>query len=211
MLAHGAPTAELESLVSTWLEGDLPVNVWAHGVTVDEFKPWLSWTARCRRVVADRSLVGDAFFKLAFPNPKSVRDLAVARCLPVRQALGQFLAAHAPAELVRGLRSVTINHGPGLRGEAAGLLEWMRGCLTHCAGLSRSHLGAEFALTPQPPSGDNLDAEWAYADGARFSWEHADKGTRAIITFTRSRQSAPVTQRVALMAAPEALSEAVFF
>ena len=65
--------------------------------------------------------------------------------------------------------------------------------------------------TPQPPPGDNLDAEWVYADGARFSWEHADKGTRAIITFTRSRQSEPVTQRVALMAAPEALSEAVFF
>lgn len=211
MLAHGEPTAELESLVSTWLEGDLPVNVWAHGVTVQEFTPWLNWTARCRRVVADRSLVGDDFFKLTFPNPRSVRDLAVARCLPVRQALGQFLAAHAPAELVRGLRSVTINHAPGLRGEAAGLLEWMRGCLTHCAGLSRSHLGAEFALTPQPPSGDNLDAEWVYADGARFSWEHADKGTRAIIAFTRSRQSAPVTQRVALMAAPEALSEAVFF
>ena len=211
MLAHGAPTPELESLVSTWLEGDLPVNVWAHGVTVEEFAPWLRWTARCRRVVADRSLVGDDFFKLTFPNPKSVRDLAVARCLPVRQALGQYLAAHAPAELVRGLRSVTINHAPGLRGEAAGLLEWMRGCLTHCAGLSRSHLGAEFALSPRPPSGDNLDAEWVYADGARFSWEHADKGTRAIITFTRSRQSAPVTQRVALMAAPEALSEAVFF
>jgi hypothetical protein len=129
----------------------------------------------------------------------------------VRQALGQYLAAHAPAELVRGLRSVTVNHGTGLRGEAAGLLEWMRGCLTHCAGLSRSHLAAEFATTPQPPPGDNLDAEWVYADGARFSWEHADKGTRAIITFTRSRQSAPVTQRVALMAAPEALSEAVFF
>jgi len=211
MLAHGAPTPELESLVSTWLEGDLPVNVWAHGVTVDEFKPWLAWTSRCRRVVADRSLVGDEFFKLTFPNPKSVRDLAVARCLPVRQALGQYLAAHAPAELVRGLRSVIVNHGAGLRGEAAGLLEWMRGCLTHCAGLSRSHLAAEFATTPQPPPGDNLDAEWVYADGARFSWEHADKGTRAIITFTRSRQSEPVTQRVALMGAPEALSEAVFF
>ena len=211
MLAHGAPTNELESLVSTWLEGDLPTNVWAHGVTVAEMTPWLAWTARCRRVVADRSLVGDEFFKLAFPSPKSVRDLAVARCLPVRQALGQYLAAHAPAELVRGLRTVTINYGTGLRGEAAGLLEWMRGCLTHCAGLSRSHLDVEFTTTPQPPPGDNLDAEWVFADGARFSWEHADKGTRAIITFSRSRQPAPVTQRVAFMAPAEALSEAVFF
>jgi hypothetical protein len=211
MLAHGAPTAELESLVSTWLEGDLPTNVWAHGVTPAEFAPWLGWSARCRRVVADRSLVGDAFFALPFPNPKGVRDLAVARCLPVRQALGQFLAGHAPAELVRGLRSVTVSHGAGLSGEAAGLLAWMKGCLTHCAGLSRSHLDATFALSAQAPSGDNLAAEWTFADGARFSWEHADRGTRAIITFTRSRQPAPVAQRVALMGAPEALSEAVFF
>ena len=211
MLAHGAPTAELESLVSTWLEGDLPVNVWAHGVTVDEFKPWLAWTSRCRRVVADRSLVGDEFFKLAFPNPKSVRDLAVARCLPVRQALGQYLAAHAPAELVRGLRSVTVKHGAGLRGEAAGLLEWMRGCLTHCAGLSRSHLAAEFATTSQPPAGDNLDAEWVYADGARFSWEHAEGCSNASIVFTRSHDTRKISQRVAFMGVPEALSEAVFF
>ncbi|NBN95587.1 MAG: hypothetical protein EBV31_08240, partial [Verrucomicrobia bacterium] len=134
MLAHGTPTAELESLVSTWLEGDLPTNVWAHGVTPAEFAPWLGWSARCRRVVADRSLVGDAFFALPFPNPKGVRDLAVARCLPVRQALGQYLAAHAPADLVRGLRNVTVSHGAGLAGEAAGLLAWMKGCLTHCAG-----------------------------------------------------------------------------
>ena len=211
MLAHGAPTAELESLVSTWLEGDLPVNVWAHGVTAEEFSPWLGWTARCRRVVADRSLVGDDFFRLPFPRPQALRDLAVARCLPVRQALGQYLAAHAPAELVRGLRTVTVRHGAGMKGEAAGLLEWMRGCLTHCAGLSRSHLSAEFATSAQPPPGDNLDAEWVYADGTRFHWEHADQGTRAILSFTRSRQPTPVAQRVALMAAPEALSEAVFF
>ena len=87
----------------------------------------------------------------------------------------------------------------------------MRGCLTHCAGLSRSHLTAEFTTSSKPPTGDNLAAEWVFADGAIFSWEHADKGTRAIISFTRSRQSAPVTQRVALMGVPEALSEAVFF
>jgi Glucose-6-phosphate dehydrogenase subunit len=211
MLAHGTPTAELESLVSTWLEGDLPTNVWAHGVTPAEFAPWLGWSARCRRVVADRSLVGDAFFALPFPNPKGVRDLAVARCLPVRQALGQYLAAHAPADLVRGLRNVTVSHGAGLAGEAAGLLAWMKGCLTHCAGLSRSHLDAAFTSSPKPPPGDNLTAEWTYVDGASFSWEHADQGTRAIITFSRSRQSAPVAQRVALMGTPEALSEAVFF
>lgn len=211
MLAHGAPTPELESLVSTWLEGDLPVNVWAHGVTADEFKPWLGWTARCRRVVADRSLVGDAFFLQAFPKPQSVRDLSVARCLPVRQALGQYLAAHKPAELVRGLRSVTVAHRAGMRGEAYGILEWMRSCLTHCAGLTRSHLDVTFALSEKPPAGDCLDAEWVFADGARFSWEHSEGCSHATIAFTRSHDSRKISQRVAFMAAPEALSEAVFF
>lgn len=211
ILAYGAPTAELESLVSTWLEGDLPTNVWAHGCTPAEFTPWLNWTARCRRVVADRSLVGDTFFALPFPKPQQVRDLSVARCLPVRQALGQYLAAHAPADLVRGLKSVTLSYGPGLAGEAAGLLAWMKGCLTHCAGLTRQQLGAEFQLTQQPAEGDNLDAEWVFADGAKFSWQHADQGTRAIISFTRSRQAGGITQRVALMPPAEALSEAIFF
>jgi len=211
MLAHGAPTAELESLVSTWLEGDLPVNVWAHGVTPEEFAPWLAWTARCRRVVADRSLVGDAFFALPFPKPKSVRDLAVARCLPVRQALGQFLAAHRPAELVRGLRTVTVAHRPGMRGEASGILEWMRACLTHCAGLTRSHLDVAFALSERPPAGDCLAAEWSFADGARFSWEHSEGCSHATLAFTRSHDGRQISQRVAFMGAPEALSEAVFF
>jgi len=211
MLAYGAATPELESLVSTWLEGDLPTNVWAHGVTADEFRPWLRWSARCRRVIADRSLVGDAFFALPFPKPAAVRDLSVARCLPVRQALGQFLAAHAPAELVRGLKSVTLSHGRGLRGEAVGLLAWMKGCLTHCAGLTRSHLGAEFKLSEKVAPGDNLDAEWVFADGSRFTWEHAEQGTCAIISFSRSRQPAPVAQRVAFMDPAAALSEAVFF
>ncbi len=211
LLAHGRPGPELESLVSTWLEGDLPTNLWAHGVTAEELAPWLAWTARCRRVVTDRSLVGDAVFALGFPKPEQVRDLAVARCLPVRQALGQFLAAHAPADLVRGLRKVSVSHGRGLRGEAAGLLAWMKGCLTHCAGLTRSHVTAEFTLSEAPPAGDNLAAEWAYDDGARFLWEHAEKGTQARITFTRARESGTVTQRVALMGPAEALSEAVFF
>jgi hypothetical protein len=140
-----------------------------------------------------------------------VRDLSVARCLPVRQALGQYLAAHKPAELVRGLRSVTVSHHAGMRGEAYGILEWMRSCLTHCAGLTRSHLDVTFTLTEKPPAGDCLDAEWIFADGARFSWEHSEGCSHATIAFSRSHDSRKLSQRVAFMAAPEALSEAVFF
>jgi Glucose-6-phosphate dehydrogenase subunit len=211
ILAHGAPTPELESLVSTWLEGDLPTNLWTHRVGAEEFKPWLSWTARCRRVVADRSLVGDDFFNLSFPVPASVRDLAVARCLPVRQALGQYLAANAPVDLVRGLQSVTVSYGQNLKGEAQGILAWMRACLQRCATVAKVPLTSTFQINATPPPGDNLDAEWVFADGAKFSWEHAEQGTAATYSFTRMHGGATVKQRIAFMLPSEALSEAVFF
>lgn len=211
MLAHGQPTNELESLVSTWLEGDLPVNLWVHGVTDAEMEPWLPWTRRCRRVVADRSATGDDFFALPFPRPATVRDLSVARCLPVRQALGQFLAARKPEDLVRGLNKVTLSHTYSMRGEARGLLNWMHDCLTACAQVSGVKLKAEFKLSEDAPTGDNLDAEWFYDDGSHFSWEHADQGTAAGLRFTFGKETQSLAQRVAFMGAPEALSEAIFF
>jgi hypothetical protein len=68
-----------------------------------------------------------------------------------------------------------------------------------------------FALSEKPPAGDCLDAEWVFADGARFSWEHSEGCSHATISFSRSHDSRKLSQRVAFMAAPEALSEAVFF
>lgn len=211
LLAHGKPTQELESLVSTWLEGDLPTNLWAHGVTDTEMEPWLAWTARCRRVVADRSVTGKDFYSLPFPKPSHLRDLSIARCLPVRQALGQFLAAHAPAVLVTGLQTVTLSHNAARRGEATGLLNWMRDCLAACARPSGSDLKVEFQLRAGPPEGHSLDAEWIYADGSRFSWEHAEKGTKATLRFTRADNPQAQALRVALLGPAEALSEAIFF
>jgi len=54
--------------------------------------------------------------------------------------------------------------------------------------------------------GQGLDA-----DGMRFSWEHSEGCSNATIAFSRSHDSRKLSQRVAFMAAPEALSEAVFF
>ena len=211
MLAHGEPTNELESLVSTWLEGDLPVNLWAHGVTDEEMEPWLVWTKRCRRIVADRTITGNDFFSLPFPKASAVRDLSVARCLPVRQAIGQFLAAHKPEVLVKGLKTVTMNHTPSMRGEAMGLLNWMRDCLVECSKVAKVPLQAEFKLSEEAPAGDNLDAEWVFEDGSRFSWEHADQGTWAGLRFTRAETTQSLAQRVAFMGPAQALSEAIFF
>ena len=211
MLAHGPHTLQLQSLVSTWLEADLPAYLWCHRVDAAETRPWLALAPRFTRVIADRSTDGDAFFALPWPRPESVRDLSVARCLPVRQALGQFLSSHAPADLVRGLRSVTVSHGAGRAGEARGLADWMRGCLKSCADVSRLPLAANFAVNPSCAAGSCIAVEWTYDNGNHFAWEHADQGVRASVALDYATSHQSFALAVPFLAPETALGEALFF
>ena len=211
MLAHGPHSPELESLLSTWLEGDLPAYLWAHRVAPAELARWTGFAARFTRVVLDRSVDGDAPFALGWPRPEAVRDLAFARCLPVRQALGQFLSGHAPADLVRGLRTVRAIHGPDHRGEAHGLLAWMRGALEACALRSGQPLAATFALDGACRSGSCLAVEWDYDNGNHFAWEHADTGSRAAVALDFATSHRAFDLAVPFSSPEQALGEAVFF
>lgn len=211
MLAHGPHTVQLQSLVSTWLEADLPAYLWCHRVDAADLRPWLGLAPRMTRVVADRSVEGDAFFALPWPQAEAVRDLSVARCLPVRQALGQFLSSHGTADLVRGLRSVTVSHGEGRRGEARGLLAWMRACLGACAAQAHLPLSADFAVGAACRDVACLAVEWKYDNGNHFAWEHAAEGARssAALDYAASRQS--ITLAVPFLSPGMTLGEALFF
>lgn len=211
MLAHGPHTVQLQSLVSTWLEADLPAYLWCHKVEVAELRPWLGLAPRLTRVVADRSVEGDAFFALPWPRAEAVRDLSVARCLPTRQALGQFLSSHATADLVRGLRSVTVSHGAGRAGEARGLLDWMRGCLEACAVDARQPLTATFALGTACRDKACLAVEWTYDNGNHFAWEHAEEGVRASVALDYAASHQAFALAVPFLSPETALGEALFF
>ncbi len=211
MLAHGPHTLQLQSLVSTWLEADLPAYLWCRGVDAEALRPWLALAPRFTRVIADRSADGDGFFGLPWPRPEAVRDLSVARCLPVRQALGQFLSSHTTADLVRGLRTVTVSHGVGRQGEARGLLAWMHSSLEACAISARLPLGATFTVSDNCRATACIAIEWTYDNGNHFAWEHAEKGTRASVAldFAASHQSFDLA--IPFLPAETALSEALFF
>lgn len=211
MLAHGPHTLQLQSLVSTWLEADLPAYLWCRGVDAEALRPWLALAPRFTRVIADRSADGDGFFGLPWPRPEAVRDLSVARCLPVRQALGQFLSSHTTADLVRGLRTVTVSHGVGRQGEAKGLLAWMHSSLEACATSARLPLGATFTVSDNCRATACIAVEWIYDNGNHFAWEHAEKGTRASVAldFAASHQSFDLA--IPFLPAEIALSEALFF
>jgi len=211
MLAHGPHTLQLQSLVSTWLEADLPAYLWCRGVDAEALRPWVALAPRFTRVIADRSVEGDGFFGLPWPRPEAVRDLSVARCLPVRQALGQFLSSHAPADLVRGLRTVTVSHGPDRQGEARGLLDWMRAGLEACASSAQLPLAASFAVAAGCRDDSCIAIEWTYDNGNHFGWEHAEHGTRASVAldFAASHQSFDLA--IPFLPPETTLGEALFF
>jgi hypothetical protein len=211
MLAHGGHSPALESLLSTWLEADLPAYLWCHRMSPGSLRPWVSHAARFNRIVADRSVEGDGFFALPWSRPEAVRDLAYARCLPVRQALGQFLSGHAPADLVRGLRSVVVSHGAGRRGEAHGLLGWMRAGLTSCAALAGGELAAGFELRDSCRGGSCLSVDWTYDNGNHFSWEHADEGARSSVALDYATSHRTFDLTVPFSGPEMTLGEALFF
>ena len=100
----------LVSQVSVWLESDLPGYVWLHGVSAGETARLSPLFQRARRVVYDSSVCSGDFSKVTWPKPEVVRDLACARLLPVRQALGQFLSAYKPEALATGLQAGVVRH-----------------------------------------------------------------------------------------------------
>lgn len=211
LLAHGPHTLELESLLSTWLEGDLPAYLWTHRVAPAELASWTTFAARFTRVVIDRSVDSDAPFTLAWPRSEAVRDLAFARCLPVRQALGQFLSGHTPADLVRGLKTVRVIHGPAHGGEAFGLLAWMQSSLAACATQSSQPLTASFALDSACRLGSCLAVEWDYDNGNHFAWEHADTGTKSTVALDFATTHRAFDLDVPFSSPEFALGEALFF
>jgi hypothetical protein len=145
---------------------------------------------------------------LTFPWPRTdhLRDLASARLLPVRQALGQILARHAPALLAQGIAEIKVTHGTGLAAEGAALLRWTAQHLSAC-GIPSG--------TPQTlhrhPSADMIQLELLYQNTSRFIWcGHLASGT-ACLAADYDGTSHRLTTPIHLLTPVAALAEALFF
>ena len=202
--------AVLDSQVSVWLESDIPTYVWLHGVTPAEIPAYAPMLKTARRVVYDSSRsAGD--FSGVWPKPEIVRDLASARLLAVRQALGQFLSAYAPATLVSGLTDVVVRHAPSRSGEAVRLMEWMRAALNASSVTSKTPLAADFRIELKTDCDACLSTAWRYTNGDAFSWEHAPQGSGAQIAAHIAGVSFTHPLRVPFLDQPASLAEALFF
>ncbi|MBM3853998.1 MAG: glucose-6-phosphate dehydrogenase, partial [Verrucomicrobia bacterium] len=123
----------LENQVSICLSTDLPLYYWAHRFSASgRLADYRYLLGRARRVLLDSAIAPADALDYPWPNPRATRDLVYSRLLPIRQSIGQFLAAYRPAVLVEELSAVTVAHAPALAAEARVLLAWLGRRLTAC-------------------------------------------------------------------------------
>jgi len=196
--------------VSTLIDPDLPLYYWAHRFSACRKIADYHYLLRtARRFVFDSALVPEEALTYPWPRPETVRDLAAARLLHVRQLLGQHLAGITPERLVDGLERVVVRATPGLRQEGRALLAWALAALRRCGETAAEATAAQEAIRPAAPP--TLELEFGYSGGRYFRWK-ADfamgaAGFDADFGSGRELHCAPVK-----LATPEiALGEALLF
>lgn len=204
----------LTGLLSTCIHTDLPVYFWMQGLGAQHIS-CLPRDIHPRCAVFDSSAQPDlkALIKKELPHIENIKDLAYARSLPTRQAIGQFLSTYDPLTLIKDLESVTVEHHAHKSGEAYHTLAWVRHCIHACAQQSETPLGSiafKQTLTPSDAPSD-LKLFFEYGADKFFQWACNDSQALAVLgaKLDASTQGYPLPLRPV---APEwALADALFF
>jgi Glucose-6-phosphate dehydrogenase subunit len=198
----------LESQVSICLSTDIPLYYWAHRFSdPSKLADYRYLLTTAKRVLIDSATAPEGAIAYPWPRPENVRDLAFARLLPVRQAIGQFLSRYPVQSIAGGLREITLAHGAGVAAEARVLFEWIKARVEACGA---SGEGIRIAPSARlAPTG--LALEFTYVDRRRFSWTANLAAGRSTFNadFGGGRTSMPAA--VSLLPQENALSEAMFF
>jgi len=197
----------VENQVSICLSTDLPMYYWPHrfisSARISQFQYLLN---RAKRVILDSAITPEDSLTFPWPKPEAVRDLAHARLLPVRQTIGQFLSAYAPARIIDGLRGVTLVHQPAVAAEARVLAQWFRSRLTTCGA------SAEICIElSERTDGISFELNFDYANSQQFHWsgDLAHGSVKFEADFGTGKTTLP--SALSLLNPEAALGEAMFF
>lgn len=201
----------LENQVSICLSTDLPLYYWAHRFSASgRLADYRYLLSRAKRVLIDSAIAPEDALTYPWPNPSATRDLVYCRLLPVRQSIGQFLAAYPPALLVDGLRAVTVAHAEPLAAEGRVALAWLRRRLAACGAkvdaltLATDKLGAK--------ERKSLAVRFDYEKSERFfRWSGDLKTGQALFEADFGTGRTTLSAAVSLLKPENALSEAMFF
>jgi len=213
----------LGNQVSVWLESDLPTYHWFNRVPAEQIRGYFdNLLVGARRCIYDSSIEPEAIETLDWPDPDRVGDLAAARLLPVRQAIGQYLSGYPIEQLCHGLQSVQICHEASMSGEGRHLIGWIKACLRDCdkcedpssrcyAEASCSALKAHYELSECGEDGCSLSLEFIYKQGQHFLWKKLNDRNCALIEASIGKTEEKLTTRVKSLGAEQTLAEALLF
>lgn len=198
----------LEDQVSICLSTDLPMYYWAHRFShSNRLADYQYLLKRARRVMIDSAVAPEDALTYPWPKPEALRDLAFARLLPVRQSIGQFLAAYAPEQLAGGLAAVRVSHAAGMKAEARALLRWVRQRLKACG--AAEQVSYEMLAFDAPSK--RLGLEFRYDTAQKhFRWS-GDLATQHALFEAGYGTTTRLPAAVTLLPPENALSEAMFF
>ncbi len=203
----------LENQVSILLENDLPTYYWFHHfASARNVSDYLSFLQSCKRIVYDSGIETPDATEVAWPQPERVRDLVVARLLPVRQSVGQFLSSFEPGELCKNLKSIQLRHSPELRAEARCLLDWFQVRINACA----ASVGRPFPREGRTAEVDNrggfpFQLRCDYEDGRYFYWQADFAAGNGRIDVDLGGRKLTLPMSVRLLSLEMELAEAFFF
>lgn len=205
----------LANQVSVWLEPDLPSYHWFCGVPSARIEQYFdNLLIGVRRSIFDSSFEGEDLSQLDWPEPSRVGDLALARLLPVRQALGQFLSGYEMRGLRENLDSVAVRYCDAMSGEGTRLMEWLRDCLGECEKCEDSP-GPEAKYILENcgdcDSDCSLALEFNYSDGRYFKWRKFAEGSMGEIEASLGKSDEKISTRVKPLGAEQTIAEALFF
>lgn len=201
----------LEDQVSVIVEEDLPIYYWVHRMSQVHKIGSYEWLLRnSKRFLLDTAVSTPDVRTFAWPRPDGFRDLAHARLLPVRQAIGQFLSATPPRMIARDLRAVTVAAAVGFGAEADAMLKWARERLAGC-GVPAAGGPAYEVKKVAPGATSSLELGLDYSDGRRFQWrgDFAQGSSYFESTIGGSRKTLPMSTR--LLSTEASLGEAIFY
>jgi hypothetical protein len=196
----------VENQVSICLSTDLPLYYWPHrfvsSARISQFQYLLN---RSQRVILDSAITPADAISFPWPKPETVRDLAHARLLPVRQSIAQFLSAYPPAMIVDGLKGITLVHQPAVAAEARVLSKWLGDRLADCGSFP-------VAVDVRERTGViSFELDFIYDNPHRFHWsgDLAHGSGKFEADLGSGKTTLPTA--VSLLSPEAALGEAMFF
>jgi hypothetical protein len=198
----------LESEVSVCISSDLPLYYWPHrfasNAALADYRYFLT---KANRILIDSATSPKETLSYPWPRPEAVRDLAQARLLHVRQAIGQFLSRYLPETLTANLTSVCIEHGNAFSAEGHIFLNWVKDRMVQCGAHNTT-----FELKTAPDSPDYfLSLKFNYKTSDRFVWTADLKVGQCHFDASFDKAATHRDAAIKLLGPDDCLSEAMFF